>query len=57
VEGPSSKDPSVFQGRTKNNRIVFFPGDARLEGQLVRVKITDARPWTLRGEVLAAVEA
>ena len=27
VEGPSSRDPHVFQGRTKNNRVVFFPGD------------------------------
>ena len=55
VEGPSSKDPSVFQGRTKNNRIVFFPGEASMEGQMIQIRITDARPWTLRGEALAAV--
>lgn len=57
VEGPSSKDPAMFQGRTKNNRIVFFPGDASMEGQLFNVEITEARPWTLRGKVLAPVSA
>jgi tRNA-2-methylthio-N6-dimethylallyladenosine synthase len=55
VEGPSARDPHVFQGRTKNNRIVIFPADPTLEGQLVPVRITEARPWTLRGEVLASV--
>lgn len=55
VEGPSSKDPEIFQGRTKNNRVVFFPRGTSIEGQMADVRITDARPWTLRGEVLAAV--
>lgn len=55
VEGPSPKNAEVYQGRTKNNRIVFVPACPELEGELVQVKITDARPWTLKGEVLAPV--
>ncbi|MGC4441628.1 TRAM domain-containing protein, partial [Streptococcus suis] len=29
-----------------------FPGNARLIGQMVDVKITEAKAYTLRGEVL-----
>jgi tRNA-2-methylthio-N6-dimethylallyladenosine synthase len=55
VEGPSSKDPAVLTGRARNNRVVFFPGDASLAGELVAVRIDDARTWTLRGECLGVV--
>ena len=43
----------VLQGRTKNNRIVFFSGPEGLEGTLVDVRITEPRPWTLRGELVS----
>jgi tRNA-2-methylthio-N6-dimethylallyladenosine synthase len=37
-------------GRTRQNRQVFFDGDFNLlEGKLVDVKITEARPWSLTG--------
>lgn len=55
VEGPSSKDPAVLTGRARNNRVVFFPGDASLAGELVAVRIDEARTWTLRGECLGVV--
>jgi len=52
VEGPSRKDKSELMGRTECNRIVNFPGPARLVGQMVDVTITEALPHSLRGEVV-----
>ena len=51
VEGPSRKDAAELAGRTDNNRVVNFPGDARLAGHFVDVDITKALPHSLRGAV------
>ncbi|MCK5877968.1 MAG: tRNA (N6-isopentenyl adenosine(37)-C2)-methylthiotransferase MiaB [Candidatus Marithrix sp.] len=50
VEQPSRKNPQELAGRTENNRVVNFAGNADLLGQFVQVKITDALPNSLRGE-------
>ncbi len=52
VEGPSKKDPRELTGRTGNNRAVNFPADPRLIGHMVEVRITEALPNSLRGEVV-----
>ena len=52
VEGPSKKNADEFSGRTENNRVVNFAGNARLIGKLIEVRITEAHPHSLRGEVL-----
>jgi tRNA-2-methylthio-N6-dimethylallyladenosine synthase len=52
VEGPSKKDAAELMGRTENNRIVNFAGPARLVGQLCDVRITQALPHSLRGDVV-----
>ena len=55
VEGPSRKNPAELMGRTECNRIVNFdggPNAARLVGQMIDVRITQALPHSLRGEVL-----
>jgi tRNA-2-methylthio-N6-dimethylallyladenosine synthase len=52
VEGESKKDPRVLAGRTENNRVVNFEGDARLIGNFVDVTITEAFSNSLRGRVL-----
>src|SRR5690606_14349864 len=52
VEGPSRKDKSELMGRTECNRIVNFPGPARLVVQLVDVTLTQALPHSLRAEVV-----
>jgi tRNA-2-methylthio-N6-dimethylallyladenosine synthase len=52
VEKPSKKDASELAGRTDNNRIVNFAGPARLIGQMVDIRITQAMPHSLRGEVV-----
>jgi tRNA-2-methylthio-N6-dimethylallyladenosine synthase len=51
VEGPSKKDSAELSGRTENNRVVNFPGPARLHGTLTEVRITEALPHSLRGEI------
>ncbi len=57
VEGPSKKDPQRLTGRTENNRAVNFDGGAELIGQFVEVRITEALPNSLRGELLRAEAA
>jgi tRNA-2-methylthio-N6-dimethylallyladenosine synthase len=55
VEGPSRKNAQELMGRTACNRIVNFDGgplSARLVGQMIDVRITQALPHSLRGEVL-----
>jgi tRNA-2-methylthio-N6-dimethylallyladenosine synthase len=57
VEGPSRKDPQQLAGRTENNRKVNFDGHPRLIGQFVDVRITEAMPNSLRGEVVLSDDA
>jgi tRNA-2-methylthio-N6-dimethylallyladenosine synthase len=52
VEGRSKRDESELMGRTECNRVVNFVGTAALIGQMVDVKITETRPYTLRGELV-----
>lgn len=52
VEGASRKDPNELAGRTDNNRVVNFRGHPRLVNQFVEVRITEALPHSLRGEVV-----
>ena len=54
VEGPSRKNAAELMGRTECNRIVNFDGgplSSRLVGQMVDVRITQALPHSLRGEM------
>ena len=57
VEGPSKRDANELMGRTECNRAVNFAAPKqqfkRLIGQLVDVNITEARTYSLRGEILA----
>ena len=52
VSGVSRRDPAALQGRTENNRVVNFRcDDHSLIGQFVAVRITDALPNSLRGQL------
>jgi tRNA-2-methylthio-N6-dimethylallyladenosine synthase len=56
VEDVNLKDPNQVMGRTRGNRLTFFAGDIeKLRGQLVQVKITEARPFSLTGTPLVPV--
>ncbi|MCC5649476.1 tRNA (N6-isopentenyl adenosine(37)-C2)-methylthiotransferase MiaB [Nostoc sp. XA013] len=51
VEDQNPKDQTQVMGRTDGNRLTFFSGDIKeLKGQLVKVKITEVRPFSLTGE-------
>ena len=52
VEGPSKKNPMELRGRTENNRVVNFVGPHTVIGQFVDVRITEARPNSLRGDLI-----
>jgi tRNA-2-methylthio-N6-dimethylallyladenosine synthase len=52
VEGTSKKDESELAGKTDNNRTVNFAGSSQLINQFVNVRITQAMPHTLRGELV-----
>jgi tRNA-2-methylthio-N6-dimethylallyladenosine synthase len=52
VEGRSRKDAAELAARTDNNRVVNFPGQPRLIGHFVEVKITAALPHSLRGDIV-----
>jgi tRNA-2-methylthio-N6-dimethylallyladenosine synthase len=51
VQGVSKKSALEMAGRTENNRVVNFPGQQRLVGQLIKVRITEALPNSLRGQI------
>lgn len=52
VEGTSKNDETRLTGRTRNNRLVNFPGNATSIGKVVNVKITRAQPFSLIGEII-----
>lgn len=51
VEDINPKQPTQVMGRTRSNRLTFFDGDInQLKGQLIKVKITEVRPFSLTGQ-------
>ena len=57
VEGQAKRDGGELMGRTDCNRVVNFAGPARLSGQMVDVRITETRRYTLRGEVVTTADS
>jgi len=52
VEAQNPKFPTQVMGRTRGNRLTFCTGDIQeLQGQTILVKITEARPFSLTGQV------
>ena len=43
------KDDTRWRGRTRTNKLVFFEADADVRGELVKVKIEWAGPWSMIG--------
>jgi len=52
VEGPSKTNPEKLTARTRTNQIVIFSGPKDLIGQLINVRITEARTFSLFGELV-----
>jgi tRNA-2-methylthio-N6-dimethylallyladenosine synthase len=56
VEGINPKDPAQVMGRTRTNRLTFFPGQrpdgtAIEQGELVNVRIEEVRAFSLSGKL------
>ena len=51
-EGVNDRGENIITGRTRNNKIVHIPYDKDITGEFVNVKITSARTWYLRGEMI-----
>ncbi|WP_100373126.1 tRNA (N6-isopentenyl adenosine(37)-C2)-methylthiotransferase MiaB [Bacillus sp. FJAT-45037] len=56
VEGESKKDQEILAGRTRTNRLVNFKGSKALIGEIVYVKVTEAKTWSLSGELVETME-
>lgn len=54
VEKPNPRQEGQMTGRSRTNKIVHIDGDCE-PGQTVRVLITGASPWSLRGELVPAL--
>ncbi len=52
VEGESKNNPDVLAGYTPKSKLVNFVGPKDIIGKLVQVKITDAKTWSLTGELV-----
>lgn len=52
VDGPSKKDEHIYSGYTETNKMVNFTADKVQAGEIIEVKITQARTWSLNGEAI-----
>lgn len=52
VEGTSKKEEKILTSRTRTNKLVLFPGEEDLMGELVTVRITRPQTWNLYGELV-----
>jgi tRNA-2-methylthio-N6-dimethylallyladenosine synthase len=52
VDGESKTDENTLSGRCGSSKIVNFKGDKSLAGKYVKVRITEARTWSLNGELV-----
>ena len=50
VDGLSKNNDEVLAGYTENNKLVNFKGDKSLIGEIVKVEITEAKTWFLKGK-------
>lgn len=56
ITGTAKKNPNQLSGRTENNRVVNFYADKTLIGSMVPIKIIEAKPNSLLGEIVAPSE-
>jgi tRNA-2-methylthio-N6-dimethylallyladenosine synthase len=53
VEGPSKTDSKTYSGRTESGKLVNFKGNNELIGNIVPVKITEGKTFSLLGEIIS----
>jgi len=52
VEGPSKRDDEMLTGYTKHQKLINFKGKKEDIGKIVKVKVTEAKTWALKGETV-----
>ncbi len=52
VEGLSKTNSEFLSGRTEGGKVVNFRGGSELVGEIVDVKITETKTWSLMGEII-----
>jgi tRNA-2-methylthio-N6-dimethylallyladenosine synthase len=52
VEGPSSKNPEVLQGFSREFKMIHLVGEEDLRGQTVEVRVTKSNLWGLTAELV-----
>lgn len=52
VDGPSKKNPEVLSGHSETNKLVNFKADHVKAGDIVSVLITEAKSWSMSGELV-----
>ena len=50
VEGTSKKDDQMLTGYTAHQKLINFKGNKEHIGRIVKVKVTEAKTWALKGE-------
>ena len=50
VDGVSKNNDQVLAGYTENNKLVNFKDDSKLIGEIVDVRVTEAKTWHMHGE-------
>ena len=50
VEGTSKKDDQMLTGYTAHQKLINFKGNKEYIGRIVKVKVTEAKTWALKGE-------
>lgn len=56
VEGESKNNPNVLAGYTEKNKLVNFTAPKEAIGKIVKVKINEAKTWSLNGEMIEETE-
>ena len=52
VDGVSKNNDEILAGYTENQKLVNFRGPVELIGEIVKVKVTDVKTWSLTGELI-----
>ena len=52
IEGKSKHDPNVLSGKTEGGKTVNIKAPKELIGKMVDVRITEAKTWSLYGELI-----
>jgi tRNA-2-methylthio-N6-dimethylallyladenosine synthase len=53
IEGHSKRSPDYLQGRNSANKVVIFPGENKIKGEYVCVRVDDCTGATLLGKIVA----